>query len=456
MAEKVDMSVVRNAQYRRGGLSVRQRHNERQNMDYMNDDIIKERAAYNVYFKEPQGSYEQMFDTMVADKTISTRGLGKDPFIVDELVFDVNTAYFDSRGGYEYAKSFFEEAYRCAVEEIDGEQYVLSAVMHADERNKALSELHGRDIYHYHLHVVYVPVVDKEIYFRKNNKDPEKAGKLREVIKQVSHSKKWPKLKRFDDNGEIVRNVKGKAVLVNSYSLLQDHFHKHMTEAGFVGFERGERGSIAEHLSVVEYKTLKETERAAAMTAVVKEMQDEAASLSVMVEQKQETAAKLDTAITQKAQKSSSLDKSVKKKQETLKDLTEKTAVAENEYAKIEDIEKLGHKRTITGAVTIPGKMWTKIFNLIKEAFQSRHTIADYRKQNSEKALKIFDLEEKLKAKEQEKPRITDSMEYAIAKARAPRRLTEVIADIMRQPSEYEQQRQNRANITTKKKSHEL
>jgi len=38
-------SVVRNAQYRRGGLSVRQRHNERQNADYMNDDIIKERAA---------------------------------------------------------------------------------------------------------------------------------------------------------------------------------------------------------------------------------------------------------------------------------------------------------------------------------------------------------------------------------------------------------------------------
>jgi hypothetical protein len=27
--------------------------------------------------------------------------------------------------------------------------------MHADERNKALSDQLGRDIYHYHLHVIY-------------------------------------------------------------------------------------------------------------------------------------------------------------------------------------------------------------------------------------------------------------------------------------------------------------
>ena len=147
-----DKTVVRNAQYRRGGLKVRQRHNERQNADYMNGDIVKARAAYNVHFKQAGGSYEQMFDGLLADKTISTRGLGKDPFIVDELVFDVNTAYFENNGGYEYAVSFFEEAYKYAVREIGGEQFVLSAVMHADERNKALSELLGRDVYHYHLH----------------------------------------------------------------------------------------------------------------------------------------------------------------------------------------------------------------------------------------------------------------------------------------------------------------
>ena len=94
-------SVARNKQYRRGGLGLRQRHNERQNEDYMNDDIMIDRAAYNVHFKEPTGSYESTFDKMVADGVISTRGLGKDPFIVDELIFDVNTAYFENGGGYD-------------------------------------------------------------------------------------------------------------------------------------------------------------------------------------------------------------------------------------------------------------------------------------------------------------------------------------------------------------------
>src|SRR5215510_14130121 len=107
--------VVRNAQYRRGGLNKRQRHNERKNADYMNEDIIKERAAFNVHFKKPTAGYEQVFDEMIAEKTISTRGLGKDPYIVDELVFDVNSAYFEHHGGYEYAKAFFQEAYQCAI-----------------------------------------------------------------------------------------------------------------------------------------------------------------------------------------------------------------------------------------------------------------------------------------------------------------------------------------------------
>ena len=29
--------------------------------------------------------------------------------------------------------------------------------MHADERNRAMSDALGQDVYHYHLHVVYIP-----------------------------------------------------------------------------------------------------------------------------------------------------------------------------------------------------------------------------------------------------------------------------------------------------------
>ena len=50
---------------------------------------------------------------------------------------------------------------------MGGEQYILSAVMHADEINRAMTEALGREVYHYHLHVVYVSVVEKHMIHMK-------------------------------------------------------------------------------------------------------------------------------------------------------------------------------------------------------------------------------------------------------------------------------------------------
>ena len=59
------------------------------------------------------------------------------------------------------------------------EQYILSAVMHADEINRAMTEALGREVYHYHLHVVYVPVVEKQILWSKRCKDKALVGTVR-------------------------------------------------------------------------------------------------------------------------------------------------------------------------------------------------------------------------------------------------------------------------------------
>jgi len=419
-------TVVRNAQYRRGGLGIRQRHNERQNADYMNDDIVKDRAAHNVHYKQAQGSYESTFDKMVADGVISTRGLGKDPFIVDELVFDVNTAYFENGGGYDYAVSFFEEAYRCAVEEIGGEQYVLSAVMHADERNKALSEQLGRDVYHYHLHVVYVPVVDKEIYFKKNNKDPEKAGKLREVIKQVSHSKKWPKLKQLDENGEVVRNAKGKAVLVNSYSLLQDRYHDHMKQAGYIGFERGERGSTAEHLTVLEFKAKQETERAAAMTAVVEDKEQAAAALDTAIEGKEKTAARLDA--------------QAEKKKERLEKLDETITVKGKAAATVAEVEAMGKPALIGNSFTVTADEMKTLKTLAKKSVTADKKVADMRGRlnaaEAERDTAKAELAKLQPPKQSIKEHLSWFEKFTAAMKRAPKRLMAVIEEILREPPE--------------------
>ncbi|WP_289480822.1 plasmid recombination protein, partial [Klebsiella pneumoniae] len=92
------------------------------------------------------GSYSKMFEQMKAGGIISTRGLKDDAKIYGELIFDVNSAYFYNHGGYDFAKQFYADAYKAAVEIVGGEQYILSAVMHADERNKAMSEALGEDV----------------------------------------------------------------------------------------------------------------------------------------------------------------------------------------------------------------------------------------------------------------------------------------------------------------------
>jgi len=200
---KPNQSVVRNQAYTREKAGRIERHDERKNEHYGNGDVDLSRTDMNFHFKQCETTYLQEFDRMIVDGTISMKSLKKDGSakIIDEMIFDVNSEYFEQKGGYEYAKSFFEEAYRMAVNEV-GEDNILSAIMHADERNKVLSEKYGHDVYHYHLHVVYIPVVEKEVLWTKRCKDPELVGTVKEVIKQVSHSKKWASHMEKDENGK--------------------------------------------------------------------------------------------------------------------------------------------------------------------------------------------------------------------------------------------------------------
>ena len=259
-----DRTCVRNVNVSDANIGNTQAHNEREKKTYVNPDIVPERAALNVHFKAPTDDYVGMFSKMEEEKVISTRGLKPDATKFCELVFDVNSAYFYNHGGYDYARQFYEEAYRAAVEIVGGEQYILSAVMHADERNRAMSEQLGEDVYHYHLHVVYIPVVEKEIRWTKRCKDKSLVGKVKETVMQVSMSKKWASQPSVDEaTGEPLRTAKGKPVLRKSYSVLQDDFFQQMRSAGYTDLERGERGSSEEHLTVTQFKVKCEQERLA-------------------------------------------------------------------------------------------------------------------------------------------------------------------------------------------------
>ena len=263
----IDRTSVRNLVVSDKAVGNTQQHNEREKDSYRNPDIIPQRTAWNIHFKKPTASYTDLFSQLETAGTISTRGLKPDATHYCELVFDVNSAYFDNHGGYEFAKQFYEDAYQAAVQIVGGEQYILSAVMHADEINRAMTEALGREVYHYHLHVVYVPVVEKQILWSKRCKDKALVGTVKETVMQVSRSKKWASKPLLDESGKPVLQKNGKPVLKKSYSVLQDNFFNFMRAAGYTDIERGERGSTEEHLTVTQFKVQREQERLDSLSA---------------------------------------------------------------------------------------------------------------------------------------------------------------------------------------------
>ena len=302
-----------------------QEHNEREKDSYSNQDIDTTQTHRNVHFKKPTDSYAAMFDQMIADGVISTRGLKADAVKYGELLFDVNSAYFHNHGGYEYAKQFYADAYKAAVEIVGGEQYILSAVMHADERNRAMSEALGEDVYHYHLHVVYIPVVEKQILWSKRCKDESLRGTVKETITQVSRSKKWESKPVLDENGNPMLNAKGKKILKSSYSVLQDDFFNFMRAAGYTDVKRGERGSTEEHLTVTQFKVQAEQQRLEAVTGQVTQAEQSLADAKAATEKQ-------------------------KKKLEALK---KETQAAKSVAMTAHEIESMGKKNPITGNVTM-------------------------------------------------------------------------------------------------------
>ena len=322
----IDRTVARNQDLETpADVAKVQEHNEREKDSYSNQDIMPERTSLNVHFKAPTDDYVKMFEQMEQDGVISTRGLKPDAVKYGELVFDVNSAYFYNRGGYEFAKQFYADAYKAAAEIVGGEQYILSAVMHADERNRAMSEALGEDVYHYHLHVVYIPVVEKQILWSKRCKDEALRGTVKEVITQVSRSKKWESKPVLDKDGNPMLNAKGKKILKSSYSVLQDDFFHFMRAAGYTDVKRGERGSTEEHLTVTQFKVQAEQQRLEAVTGQV-----------AQAEQSLENA---------KA--------ATEKQKRKLEALQKETKTAKTLALTVQDIEAMGKKATFGNNITL-------------------------------------------------------------------------------------------------------
>ena len=361
----IDRTVARNQDLETpDDVAKIQEHNEREKDSYSNQDIVPERTFMNVHFKAPTDDYVKMFEQMEQDGVISTRGLKPDAVKYGELVFDVNSAYFYNHGGYEFAKQFYADAYKAAVEIVGGEQYILSAVMHADERNRAMSEALGEDVYHYHLHVVYIPVVEKQILWSKRCKDEALRGTVKETIMQVSRSKKWDSKPVLDENGNPMINEKGKKILMSSYSVLQDDFFNFMRNAGYTDVERGERGSTEEHLTVTQFKVQAEQQRLEAVTGQVEQAEQSLADAKAATEKQ-------------------------KKKLEALK---KETQAANSVAMTAHELESMGKKNPITGNITLSADECRTLKDYAVSSFAEKAEKIKYKQkyEQAEKSAKVW------------------------------------------------------------------
>ncbi len=353
----------------------------------MNVDLSQ--TENNIHFKGcGNETYNEHLDRLIENGTVSLRGLKPDATVFDEMILDVNTEYFYRRGGYEFAKQFYETAFHFA-EKIYGEENIVSAVMHADELNTRLSDAYGKPIYHYHLHIMALPVVDKEIRWSKRCKDKKLVGTVKEVIHQVGHSKKWKSAKMLDENGNPVLNSKGKPVYHSSYSILQDEFYEYMINAGFDGFSRGEKGSTTENLSVLDYKIKQDKSR-------LKDIQKLLAS------------------------------------EETRSDINRNVQMMHNE------IDGAG-KKTLMGKYTLDAKEYENLTALAHEGNSLRSTVFDLERENKRLRERNWDLQSRINRLERQLDDLKQQCAgFLIAVKIAPQKVKEFIDDIAKKFKEQQ------------------
>jgi septal ring factor EnvC (AmiA/AmiB activator) len=255
-----------------------------------------------------------------------------------------------------------------------------------------------------------VPVVQKEILWSKRTKDKSLIGKVKEVIPQISHSKKWP---RFKD---------GTGKWVNSYSLLQDRFAEGMRAAGFDGFERGERGSTTKHLEVLDYKIQQDKKRSQ--------------ELSAEVEQKQEAAAALEA--------------KAEKKTARIEKLNRQIAVKEKAKSTIAEVDAMGHALPLVPGVHFTDEEAKRLKSLAKKSVNADERIAKIKRDMAAAEKNLDEVQRQLaEAKAQAnhwRGKYTDLWnevkDFIGAIRKFPSRLREFVSELFRPEREQERQQQ--------------
>lgn len=69
-------------------------------------------------------------------------------------------------------------------------------------KSTLLYDDYGKPVYHYHMHIVALLAVEKQVLWSKRCKDKLLVGTVKETIQQISHSKKRKSPQTVDENSQ--------------------------------------------------------------------------------------------------------------------------------------------------------------------------------------------------------------------------------------------------------------
>lgn len=210
--------VCHGEKYKKGNVPSIERHNERRNANYSNEEIDLSRTHlnYSLIQSNSESYYRSVMELVNARDNPSGKALRKDAVILCEFIISSSNEFFETISPEEQ-KRFFKEA-TGYLQNFFGKENSIYAVVHYDEHTP-------------HLHFGFVPLTA--------------------------------------ENKLCAKKVIDRSALLR----LQAEMPKFLQEKGFQ-IERGEAGSVAVHKSVKKYKADMEKEKAELAISIQKEKQE--------------------------------------------------------------------------------------------------------------------------------------------------------------------------------------
>ena len=134
-------AIMRIEKCKMGAVSRIEKHHERKKDVYKsNPDIDLNRSDLNFHIKDPPDSYRKLIRKRIEEVGCRTR---KDSVVMQDSICTASPEFFKGKTSRQ-KEDFFRMAYRFYVKTF-GEENILSAVVHLDERTP-------------HMHVCFVPI----------------------------------------------------------------------------------------------------------------------------------------------------------------------------------------------------------------------------------------------------------------------------------------------------------